>query len=51
MEIIFVIAAVVAILGFAINLIGWDRVRQSLPWVEKEGALCGYSPLQAVPGG
>jgi hypothetical protein len=35
MEIIFVIAAVVAILGFAINLIGWDRVRQSLPWVEK----------------
>jgi hypothetical protein len=35
MEIIYAIAAVVAILGFVINLIGWARVREWLPWIEK----------------
>ncbi len=36
MKSIFVIAAVAALLGFVIKLIGWERVRQLLPWVEKE---------------
>ena len=36
MEYIPLIMLILAIGGIAVKLIGWERVRQRLPWVEKE---------------